>query len=172
MTRHSAVTVRILGIDPGIATLGFGIIDVVGSSSVHVSHGVIRTLAGSPPEQRLATIASDMQELLETYAPQEVAVEQLFFAKNTTTAMRVAEARGVALASIAASGRSVAEYTPLQVKEAIGGSGSASKREIQEMVRRLLKLTRSPSPDDAADALAIALTHRVRRRIAQLPKRT
>lgn len=159
------MSIRILGIDPGTASVGFGVIDVDHHLRTHVTHGVIRTPAGETPERRLHTIAMDLAEVLRVYAPDEVAVEQLFFAKNTTTAMGVAQGRGVILATLAAAGLSVAEYTPPQVKLAIGGDGGASKQEVQEMVRRLLTLDERPQPDDAADALALALTHAVRRTI-------
>jgi len=154
---------RILGLDPGTAILGFGVLDVERGSRTHVTHGVIRTPAGTPMGERLATIAADLAELLRRYEPDEVAVEQLFFAKNTTTAIAVAQARGVTLAAVAGAGIPLFEYTPPQVKQAVGGAGAARKPEVQEMVKRLLKLAARPTPDDAADALAVALTHAVRR---------
>ena len=154
---------RILGIDPGTGTTGFGVIDVQGSVRTHVAHGVIRTAPRTPLPDRIATIADDIRALFERYAPDEVAVELLFFAKNVTTAMMVAQARGVILAEIGRRGAPIAEFSPPQVKEAVTGDGRAGKPQVQEMVRRLLRLRVRPRPDDAADALAVALAHASRR---------
>lgn len=167
----SVATVRILGLDPGIGTTGFGVIERSARGVTHVAHGVIRTTPGEPMELRLLTLGDDLAELLRRYAPTEAAVEQLFFARNTTTAMSVSQARGVLLLELARAGVAVSELTPPQVKAAVGGWGSARKAEVQEMVRRLLRLERRPTPDDAADALAIALAYAARRRHARLPRR-
>ena len=163
---------RILGVDPGTGLTGFGVIDVEGGRATHVTHGVIRTAAGEPLPSRLASLAADIRELLTTSRPDEAAVEELFFAKNVTTAIAVAQARGVILEALGTAGLVVAEYTPMEVKEAVGGHGLARKGSVQEMVRRLLTLEKRPSPDDAADGLAVALTHMRRRTFprARAPK--
>lgn len=150
---------RILGIDPGTAITGFGLIDYQGNSSSLVVAGVIRTPAKQALELRLETIFDELQQLIAEYQPQHVAIEQLFFAQNVTTAMAVSHARGVAMLAAIKAGIEVVEYTPLQVKQAITGYGRAEKQQIQEMVRILLNLKEVPKPDDAADALAIAICH-------------
>jgi len=148
----------ILGIDPGIATVGFGVIEAVGSRMRYIRHGVIKTPPGrlSP---RLSQIHSDVLELIDTFRPDEIAVEELFFNTNLTTGISVAHGRGVTILAGAERGVPMFEYTPLQVKSAVVGYGRAEKRQVQIMVAQLLKLAEPPKPDDAADALAIAITH-------------
>ncbi len=167
---------RILGIDPGTGTTGFGVIDVLPSGPVHVAHGVIRTSPGDPLERRLQTLADDLGALLAKYLPTEVAVEELYFDTNVTTAIAVAQARGVILLEVARAGLVVASYGAPEVKSTVAGAGGAKKGAIQIMVQRLLALAKRPTPDDAADALAVAITHRVRRRSnalrRSLPPRT
>lgn len=150
---------RILGIDPGTATTGFGAIDVDGGKLKFVDAGVISTPSDQAMEHRLATLHLELSELIKELQPQVVAIELLYFATNVTTAMTVGQARGVALLAAAQAGLRIAEYTPLQVKQAVTGYGKADKRQIQEMVKTLLRLNAIPQPDDAADALAIAITH-------------
>lgn len=150
---------RIIGIDPGIAIVGFGIVEKQGSQLKPVQYGSIQTEAGLPVPLRLKQIFEAMQSLLHTYQPEEMAVEKLFFNRNVTTAFTVGQARGVILLSAELAGIPVYEYTPLQVKQAVTGYGGAEKKQIQEMVRLLLKLKEAPKPDDVADALGIAITH-------------
>lgn len=150
---------RILGIDPGTATTGFGVIDVAGSKLKFVDAGVVTT----PPEismpNRLSEIFACLSQIIDEHKPEVVVVEQLFFANNVTTAITVGQARGIVLLAAAEAGLPVAEYTPLQVKQAITGYGRADKKQIQEMVKLTLGLDGIPKPDDAADGLAIAITH-------------
>lgn len=150
---------RIIGLDPGTATTGYGIIDGVDGDVTAVTYGVIRTKARLPMPQRLQIIFEALNELLATYQPQASAVEKLFFGKNVTTAITVGQARGVLLLSLANAGLPVAEYEPARIKEAITGYGNADKAQMQLMVRHLLDLEETPRPDDAADGLAVALTH-------------
>jgi len=152
-------TLIILGIDPGTATTGYGVIETRGSRLRLQDYGVIRTAAGLAMEQRLAQIYSGLGILIDRWQPQEVAIEQLFFNRNTTTAMAVSQARGVMLLACAHRGLAIGEYTPLQVKQAVVGEGRAEKQQVQYMVRLLLKIAETPKPDDAADALAIAICH-------------
>lgn len=149
----------VLGLDPGTAITGFGLVRREGHHLEGVAFGVIRTDAGLPMPARLHRIFHDLQDLFGRYRPEAVAVEQLFFRKNVRTAMAVGQARGVVLLAAAAADLAVAEYTPLQVKQAVVGYGKAEKRQVQEMVRILLGLREIPRPDDAADALAIAICH-------------
>jgi len=150
--------VRVLGIDPGTALLGYGVI-ADGEPLQALTYGVIRTDAGMPTELRLVRLYEELATLIDQWAPQIVVLEQLFFARNVTTALAVGQARGVVLLLCGQRGLPVAEYTPAQVKQAVGGYGRAGKRQMQEMVRLLLGLPAIPQPDDAADALAIALCH-------------
>jgi len=150
---------RIIGIDPGTAITGFGIIDVMkGNKAILVDAGVIRTVAHTPLPERLMTIHSDITELIKQYEPHQMSIEKLYFAKNVTTAISVAHARGVIVLAAQSAGLGVYEYTPLEIKQAMTGYGRATKAQIQEMVRIMLNLSKVPSPDDAADALAAALT--------------
>ena len=150
---------RIIGIDPGTATTGFGVIDVEGSKSTFVQAGVITTPAGQDMSMRLLTIFRELTELIAENKPDQMAVELLYFATNVTTAMTVGQARGVVLLAAADAGLPIHEYTPLQVKQGVTGYGQAKKPQVQEMVKTLLSLKQIPRPDDAADALAVALTH-------------
>jgi len=150
---------RVLGIDPGTATTGFGVIDVSGQRVKFVQAGVITTLSTEEMPKRLVTIHQELTQLIAEFRPEQAAVELLYFATNVTTAMTVGQARGVVLLAIAQAGLPVHEYTPLQVKQGVTGYGQAKKPQVQEMVKTLLGLKSIPKPDDAADALAIALTH-------------
>ncbi|HUY85006.1 MAG TPA: crossover junction endodeoxyribonuclease RuvC [Candidatus Dormibacteraeota bacterium] len=150
---------RILGIDPGTGILGFGVIDVVKGQAKLVDAGVIRTPAKEDDAVRLQTIFEEITDIIAETKPQEMAVEKLFFAQNVTTAMTVAQARGVVLLAGKQAGLDIYEYTPLQIKQALTGYGRAEKKQIQEMVRVILKLKEIPKPDDCADALAAAITH-------------
>ncbi len=150
---------RILGIDPGFAIVGWGVIEKAGIRCIPVACGAIRTPAHTKIEDRLLQIARDMDTLIEKYKPDEMAVEELFFNTNITTGIAVAEARGVILATAARHGVKISEYTPLQVKQAVVGYGKADKRQVITMVTSILKLPAPPKPDDTADALAIAVCH-------------
>jgi crossover junction endodeoxyribonuclease RuvC len=155
LTGHGLVT---LGIDPGTAILGFGVIRG-DTDPILIDVGVIETDAKSPMPQRLKILHDATSRLIETFRPDVLAVEQLFFARNVTTALAVGQARGVVLLAAAQAGIEVAEYSPSEVKFAVVGYGKAEKHQIQEMVRIILNLTTAPHPDDAADALAVALCH-------------
>ena len=150
---------RILGLDPGIAIVGFGAIEAEAGRFRSLTYGAIRTEAGLPLSQRLEIIYNDMLQLLEATAPEAVAIEELFFNTNITTGISVAHGRGILLLACRQKQIPIYEYTPLQVKQSVVGYGRAEKRQVMEMVRRMLNLTEVPKPDDAADALAIALCH-------------
>ena len=150
---------RILGIDPGIATVGFGVIDSDRNRQRFVTCGVITTPAKTPLSSRLDRIQADLKELIEQVHPDVVAMEELFFNTNITTGISVAHGRGVLLLTCYQAGLPIYEYTPLQVKQAVVGYGRAEKKQVMDMVRRLLNLNAAPKPDDAADAVAIALCH-------------
>ena len=147
----------ILGIDPGYAIVGYGVLDTNGMKPL--ADGVIRTEAGIPIEDRLAEIYDNMTELLRTFRPDHVAIEKLYFNTNEKTAINVSQARGVIVLACVKCGVKVHEYTPLQVKMSVVGYGRAEKQQIMDMTKRLLGLKKIPRPDDAADALAIALCH-------------
>lgn len=149
---------RVLGIDPGLATTGWGVVDKDKSKLLMVEYGTIKTPAGQLHEERLVFIHQSLLDLIKKYQPNRTAVEQLFFSKNVKTATKVGEARGVMLLAIAQSGLSIDELTPLQVKQAITSYGRADKQQMQKMVKIILGLKQIPKPDDAADALAIAVT--------------
>ena len=149
----------ILGIDPGVATIGFGVIRAERGKNTLLRYGVIPTPPGIPLSSRLLQIDRDMEELIHTFQPDEMAVEELFFSKNITTGIAVAHARGVLLYTAEKCGIPLHEYTPSQVKMAVVGYGKAEKRQVMDMTRRLLHLKAVPRPDDAADALALALCH-------------
>jgi len=152
--------VRILGIDPGTGILGFGVVDVEKSGKVKlVTAGVVKSPAHTPLDDRLLDIYDSLREVMEETKPDEVVIEKLFFAKNVTTAISVAHARGVAMLVAKQAGVKIAEYTPLQIKQTMTGYGRAEKKQVQEMVRVHLGLSEVPKPDDAADALAAAITH-------------
>lgn len=158
----------ILGIDPGTAIVGFGVVLKEGNHLKKVAYGVIRTEAGLPMPRRLNQIYDQLREIIAQYNPDSIAVEQLFFNRNVTTNLTVGQARGVILLAAEQAGKEVAEYTPLQVKQAVVGYGRAEKKQIQEMVKMLLCLQEIPKPDDAADALAIAICHAHSCRMRQL----
>ncbi|QSO52477.1 crossover junction endodeoxyribonuclease RuvC [Alicyclobacillus curvatus] len=150
---------RILGIDPGLARLGYGVVDLEGTDILPVDYGCLET----PPEwstmKRLQFLYHEITSIIKKHTPEIMVVEQLFFYKNVTTAFVVGQARGVAILGGVESGLEYAEYTPMQVKLAVTGYGKATKTQVQDMVRILLKLSERPEPDDTADALAIAITH-------------
>ncbi|MCC8129904.1 MAG: crossover junction endodeoxyribonuclease RuvC [Clostridiales bacterium] len=150
---------RILGIDPGVATIGFGAIEAQRQKSTLLRYGVITTPAGLPLSKRLTQIYADMVELIHTLQPEEMAVEELFFNTNLTTGIAVAHGRGVILLAAEQLGVPIYEYTPMQVKQAVAGYGKADKKQVMLMTQRLLGMDRIPRPDDAADALALAICH-------------
>ncbi len=150
---------RIIGIDPGTATTGFGVIEHDRGHYTFIDAGVITTPPDQPMPERLITIYDELTQVIRETRPEQASVEQLFFATNVTTAISVGQARGVILLALAKAGLIPGEYTPMQIKQAVTGYGGAKKPQIQEMVRVLLKLPSIPRPDDAADALAIAITH-------------
>lgn len=149
----------ILGIDPGYAIVGIGVIEYKGGKFRYIKHGAITTPAGMPTAERLKIIYNEINLLLDEYKPDAVAIEELFFNSNQKTAIMVAQARGVLLVACANRNIPLFEYTPLQVKQSLTGYGRADKKQIQTMVKMLLGLNAIPKPDDAADALAIAITH-------------
>jgi crossover junction endodeoxyribonuclease RuvC len=149
-----------LGIDPGTATTGFGLVRMLPSGEYElVSYGTVLTEAGQPMPERLSELFHKLGEVIQLHQPDTSAVEQLFFQTNVKTAISVGQARGVAILALAEAHLPVGEYTPLQVKQAVTGYGKADKRQVQEMVRVLLKMEDLPKPDDAADALAVAICH-------------
>ena len=150
---------RILGIDPGIAIVGYGVIESQGSRLKHIENGVLTTPAGMPLPQRLEQVYNGMKKLLMLFQPEAIAFEELFFAKNAKTAITVGQARGVALLAAAQESEQLFEYTPLQIKQGVVGYGRAEKNQVQQMVKVLLNLPDIPKPDDAADALAVAICH-------------
>ena len=150
---------RILGIDPGFATIGFGVVDSEGGRQQLVKCGVITTPAHTSLSSRLAQLYDDLTQLLELFRPDAVSVEELFFNTNITTGIAVAHGRGVILLACEKAGVKIYEYTPLQVKQAVVGYGRAEKKQVMEMVRRICGLSAPPRPDDAADAVALALCH-------------
>ena len=151
--------IRVLGVDPGLASTGWGIVDADGSRQRHVAHGVIRTPANTPIGTRLATIFHEVQEIIRTHSPAEAGVESLYFARNATSAIPVAQARGVVFLALTLAEVDTAEYPPQAIKQSIVGQGRAEKAQVQELVRVLLGLAEIPKPDHAADALAAALCH-------------
>jgi crossover junction endodeoxyribonuclease RuvC len=150
---------RVMGIDPGTGILGFGVIDWDGHKATLVDAGVIRTPVKEDDAVRLLTIYEELTEIIQLTKPDAMSVERLFFARNVTTAMTVSQARGVVLLTAKQAGMEIAEYTPMQIKMAVTGYGKADKKQMQEMVRLTLGLKEVPKPDDAADAIAAALTH-------------
>ena len=159
----------ILGIDPGVATIGFGLVRAERNRNQLLRYGVITTPPGIPLSNRLLQISNDMEELIHAFHPDEMAVEELFFTKNITTGIAVAHGRGVLLCAAERCGIPLFEYTPGQVKMAVTGYGKAEKRQVMDMTKRLLKLAKTPRPDDAADALALALCH-ARSSTSRLPQ--
>ncbi|NLD82632.1 MAG: crossover junction endodeoxyribonuclease RuvC [Clostridiales bacterium] len=150
---------RILGIDPGLATMGWGVVDAEGGRQQLVQCGALITPPDMPFPRRLHHLFLGVRELIVTYRPEEIVFEELFFAKNITTAITVASARGVALCACSESGLPLYEYTPMQIKQAVTGYGKADKQQVQQMVKMMLNLPAVIRPDDAADAVAAALTH-------------
>ena len=150
---------RILGIDPGYGITGFGLIEAERGTSRLLQCGAITTPAGMDFSARLEVIYEDMRKLLEMAKPDAVAIEELFFGQNVTTGIGVAQARGVVLLAVRQAGLEITSYKPMQVKQAVVGYGNATKHQVQDMTRRLLGLSAMPKPDDAADAIAIALCH-------------
>lgn len=151
--------IRILGIDPGLAQTGYGVIEVSGSSLRCIDYGTIRTDAGIPTGKRLSKLFEEISSLIESHAPREGGVESLYFAKNSATALPVAQAKGVVLLAMERSGVRVREYPPQAIKQAVAGNGRANKVQVQELVRLLLGMDRIPEPDHASDALAAAICH-------------
>lgn len=156
---------RILGVDPGTGILGFGVIDVEGIKCRLVDAGVIRTPPHTPHDERLEEIFDGLTEIIAATKPDQFSIEKLFFTRNITTAMSVAEARGVSLLVARQAKLPIAEYTPPQIKQTLTGYGKADKKQVQEMVRIQLGLKEVPKPDDCADALAAAITHAMMTRI-------
>lgn len=150
---------RVLGIDPGYAIVGWGVVDYAGNRFAPVDFGAVCTDAGVPFERRLDEVYAGVKEVIERTQPEVLAIEKLFYQHNQTTVIGVAEARGVILLAAAQCGVPIYEYTPMQVKQAVVGYGKAEKHQVMDMTRRLLRLDRMPRPDDAADAIAIALCH-------------
>ncbi len=149
----------ILGIDPGIAIVGYGVIDYTGNKFTVIDYGAITTPAGMKVENRLNEIYNSLNVIMDKYKPEFMAIEELFYNKNAKTVINVAEARGVTLLSAARKNIPIYEYTPLQVKQAVVGYGRAEKKQVQQMTKVLLNLEKVPKPDDTADALAIAICH-------------
>ena len=150
----------VLGIDPGTARTGFGVVaEDDHDQLVLVDYGVIKTPAGHETAERLARLHSELQDLIQRYSPTEAAVERLFFQKNVSTAMQVGQARGVILLTLTQAGLPIGEYSPQDIKLAVTGYGAADKVQMQRMVKTLLEMPELPQPDDAADALAIAICH-------------
>ena len=149
---------RVLGVDPGTARMGWGVVEGDEEAQL-VAYGTLTTPAGQPLATRLYTLHQELREVVARYRPDTAALEELFFARNVRTAFAVGQARGAALVALAEAGLSVHEYSPLEVKQAVTGYGAAEKAQVQEMVRALLSLDEIPRPDDAADALAVAVCH-------------
>lgn len=156
---------RIIGIDPGTAIMGFGVIDVVQNKMTLVDAGVITTPAHTPHDERLEDIFDSLTAIIAETKPEQMSIEKLFFSQNSTTAMTVAEAKGVALLVGRKAGLTITEYTPQQIKQSLSGYGKADKKQVQEMVRMQLGLSAPPQPDDCADALAAAITHSLMSRV-------
>lgn len=159
---------RIIGIDPGTATVGWGVIEAAQGKLSVVAFGHLSTSKELPLEKRLAEIAADLRQLISRYQPEEAGVEELFFSNNQKTALSVGQARGAILLTLEEQGITIGGYTPLQVKQALTNYGKADKGQVQLMVKALLKLDAIPQPDDAADALAIAICHANRRRMENI----
>jgi crossover junction endodeoxyribonuclease RuvC len=150
---------RTIGIDPGTAIMGWGIVDEAGGALKLVDFGALTTPAGMAAQDRLVLLYDGLRGILEKHRPDSAAIEELFFGKNVNTAITVGQARGVALLALAQAGLSIHEYKPMAVKQAVAGYGGADKKQMQEMVRMTLGLTAIPKPDDAADAVAVAICH-------------
>ena len=150
---------RILGIDPGYAILGYGVLDKIGNKFVTVAYGSITTDSKMEMPERLVALYDGLTEIIQTYKPDEASIEELFFNNNAKTAILVGEARGVAVLACAKQGLKISEYTPLQIKQALVGYGRADKKQVQAMVKAILNLDEIPKPDDTADAVAAAICH-------------
>ncbi len=150
---------RIIGIDPGYAIMGYGILEVKGNRFIPIEYGSLTTPAKMPMEERLAILYNGLEQLIATYKPDEAAIEELFFNNNAKTALLVGQARGIALLACMRGGVKISEYTPLQIKQALVGYGRADKKQMQSMVKTMLGLREVPKPDDTADALAAAICH-------------
>lgn len=161
----------VLGIDPGTAITGFGLVEYEKGQEKLLDYGTIRTASDLPMHERLLLIHKEMNRILDQYEPQAVAIEELFHHKNAKTVITVAQSRGVLLMTAASRGLEIGEYTPLQVKQAVCGYGTAEKRQVQLMVQKILKMDHIVKPDDAADALAIAICHIHSRRMKDIANR-
>lgn len=162
---------RIIGIDPGTGRMGFAVLDVVkGHSPTLIDVGIITTPAHTPLKERLVDIDDNLSEIIAETKPQVMAIEKLFFARNITTAISVAEARGIVILRGARAGLPIFEYTPLQIKQTLTGYGRADKKQIQEMVKLHLRMDQLIQPDDAADAVACAITHSLMSRFGEAPE--
>ncbi len=159
---------RILGIDPGTAIVGWAVLETNAHSAIPIAYGHISTSPKHPLSQRLFEISADLKAIIEEHRPDEASVEELFFFKNVTTAMAVSHARGVILLTLESLNVRMFEYTPLQVKQSLTGYGRAEKKQVQVMVKNILKLPAIPKPDDTADALALAICHLHSRRLGTL----
>lgn len=149
----------ILGIDPGTATTGFGLVEAVNNKSRLIHYGTVNTGASTDMPERLCQISNKLNEIITTFKPDAVAVEEIYYFKNAKTVIAVAQSRGVILLTAALAGLEIAEYTPLQIKQAVSGYGKADKKQVQKMVQVILNMEALPRPDDAADALAVAICH-------------
>ena len=149
----------VLGIDPGYALMGWGVVESEGSHIKLIAYGCLETKAGNPMQHRLRSLQLGVRNLLEIYEPDDGAFEELFFGRNTTTALMVGAARGAAIIEAVAYTENLYEYTPMQIKQAITGNGRADKQAMQQMVKLLMRMDHIPRPDDAADAIACAITH-------------
>ena len=149
----------VLGIDPGYALMGWGVVEAEGSRMKLVNYGCVETKAGIPIYHRLRTLQLGIRDVIDIYHPDEIAFEELFFSHNATTALMVGAARGAAIIAASEYTENLFEYTPMQIKQAVTGSGRADKKQVQQMVKLLLKMEKIPKPDDAADAIACAITH-------------
>jgi crossover junction endodeoxyribonuclease RuvC len=159
---------RVLGIDPGLAATGWGVVETDGTRYSHIAHNVIKTSPRDSPGQRLLKIYQEVREVITAYAPEQCGVENLYFARNATSAIPVAQARGVVLLALTERGVPTAEYPPQAIKQAVVGNGRAEKHQVQELVRMLLGLESIPKPDHASDALAAAICHILHNKIAAL----
>jgi crossover junction endodeoxyribonuclease RuvC len=159
---------RVLGIDPGTATTGYAVVEETEGRLNLIAIGVVTTPAKTPLPSRLQQIYGELRDIVASHEPEASAVEELFFSRNVRTAMSVGQARGVTLLALADAGLSIAEYTPMQIKQAVTGYGNAGKQQVQEMVRMLLNLDAVPRPDDAADAAAVAICYLHRAKLDNL----
>lgn len=164
----SNIPIRTLGIDPGTAIVGWGVVEQNNGKLKSVAYGHISTSPKHAPAERLKEIAKDLQKIIDTYSPDEASVEKLFYFKNQKTIIEVAQARGVVLLTLSQKIPIIAEYTPLQIKQALTGYGRAEKSQVQEMIKSILNLSAIPKPDDTADALAVAVCHIHSRKISKI----